>query len=73
MDITALILLLLFLSILLISIPISIYISLATLLSLLMYIDSTTIAQKMAGSIDCFTLLTIRLLSYQALLWGKVA
>ncbi|MBU2917906.1 MAG: tripartite ATP-independent transporter DctM subunit [Psychrosphaera sp.] len=75
MDITALILLLVFFSMLLINVPISICIGLATLVSLLMHIDftaaTTTIAQQMAGGIDSFALLAIPFFILSGLIMGQ--
>ncbi|MDO6718773.1 TRAP transporter large permease [Psychrosphaera sp. 1_MG-2023] len=75
MDITALVLLLVFFTMLFFNVPISICIGLATLVSLLMHIDftpaTTTIAQQMAGGIDSFALLAIPFFILSGLIMGQ--
>lgn len=75
MDITALVLLIVFFALLFLNVPISICIGLATLISLLMHIDftpaTTTIAQQMAGGIDSFALLAIPFFILSGLIMGQ--
>lgn len=75
MDITALILVVVFFTLLFIHVPISICIALATLLAMLFHIDfvpaTTTIAQQMAGGIDSFALLAIPFFILSGLIMGQ--
>ncbi|WP_448212949.1 TRAP transporter large permease [Colwellia sp. MEBiC06753] len=75
MDITAVILLVVFFILLFINVPISICIALATLFSMLVHVDftpaSTTIAQQIAGGIDSFALLAIPFFILSGLIMGQ--
>ena len=63
MDMTAIVLVVAFFTLLLLNVPISFSIGIATLIAMLMNIDFTpavtTIAQRMAGGLDSFALLAI--------------
>ncbi|KAA1163782.1 TRAP transporter large permease [Pseudoalteromonas fuliginea] len=75
MDLTAIILVVTFFALLLINVPISICIGLATLLALLMHMDftpaATTIAQQLAGGLDSFALLAIPFFILSGLIMGQ--
>lgn len=75
MDITAILLVLVFFALLFMNVPISICIALATLLALLLHIDfipaTTTISQQMVGGIDSFALLAIPFFILSGLIMGQ--
>ncbi len=75
MDITPILLLVIFFTLLFINVPISICIGVATLAALLLHIDfipaTTTIAQQMAGGIDSFALLAIPFFILSGLIMGQ--
>lgn len=75
MDVSVIILLSVFLVLLLINVPISIAIGVATLLAMLVTIDFlpavTTVAQRMGGGIDSFALLAIPFFVLSGLLMGR--
>jgi len=75
MDITALLLIVVFFTLLALNIPISICIGLATLSALLLHLDftpaTTVIAQQMAGGIDSFALLAIPFFILSGLIMGQ--
>ncbi|NVK25240.1 MAG: TRAP transporter large permease [Gammaproteobacteria bacterium] len=75
MDFTALLLILVFFTLLAVNVPISICIGVATLAALVLHIDFTpavtTIAQQMAGGIDSFALLAIPFFILSGLIMGQ--
>lgn len=75
MDITVILLLVVFFVLLFLNVPISICIALATLVSLLLHIDfipaTTTISQQMVGGIDSFALLAIPFFILSGLIMGQ--
>ncbi|WP_019602389.1 TRAP transporter large permease [Teredinibacter turnerae] len=75
MDVSVIILLSVFVVLLLINVPISIAIGVATLLAMLVTIDFlpavTTVAQRMGGGIDSFALLAIPFFVLSGLLMGR--
>jgi tripartite ATP-independent transporter DctM subunit len=75
MDITPILLLVIFFALLFLNVPISICIGIATLAAMLVHIDfipaSTTIAQQMAGGIDSFALLAIPFFILSGLVMGQ--
>lgn len=75
MDFSPIILLVVFFALLVINVPISICIGVATLAALLLHIDFvpavTTIAQQMAGGIDSFALLAIPFFILSGLIMGQ--
>lgn len=75
MELTGLVLLVTFFVLLLCNVPVSFCIGIATLLTLLLYIDFTpatiTVAQQMAGGIDSFALLAIPLFILSGLIMGQ--
>lgn len=75
MDLSALILLLVFFVLLLLNVPVAVSIGLATLAAMLVSIDFTpavtTIAQRMAGGINSFALLAIPFFIFSGLLMGR--
>ena len=75
MGMTAFILLLVFFILLILSVPISFSIGIATLVTMLMSMDLTpavtTIAQRMAGGLDSFALLAIPFFVLSGLIMGK--
>ena len=75
MGMTAFVLLLVFFILLILSVPISFSIGIATLVTMLMSMDLapavTTIAQRMAGGLDSFALLAIPFFVLSGLIMGK--
>ena len=75
MEMTAILLLVCFFTLLLINVPISISIALSTLLALVLHMDftpaATTIAQQMIGGIDSFALLAIPFFILSGLIMGQ--
>ena len=75
MGMTAFILLLVFFILLILSVPISFIIGIATLITMLMSMDLTpavtTIAQRMAGGLDSFALLAIPFFVLSGLIMGQ--
>ncbi|MEJ2444541.1 MAG: TRAP transporter large permease [Exilibacterium sp.] len=75
MDMSVLVLLISFILLLLIHVPISICIGVATLLTMLFTIDTgpavTTVAQRMAGGLDSFALLAIPFFVLSGMLMGR--
>jgi tripartite ATP-independent transporter DctM subunit len=75
MGLTAFVLLLVFFILLILSVPISFSIGIATLITMLMSMDltpaATTIAQRMAGGLDSFALLAIPFFVLSGLIMGR--
>ncbi|NCP63060.1 MAG: TRAP transporter large permease [Paraglaciecola sp.] len=75
MGFTAFVLLLVFFVLLILSVPISFSIGIATLITMLMSMDltpaATTIAQRMAGGLDSFALLAIPFFVLSGLIMGQ--
>ena len=75
MDMTAIVLVVAFFTLLLLNVPISFSIGIATLIAMLMNIDFTpavtTIAQRMAGGLDSFALLAIPFFVLSGMIMGR--
>lgn len=75
MDISAIVLLCVFFGLLVLNVPISICIALATLAAFVLHIDfspaATTVAQQMVGGIDSFALLAIPFFILSGLIMGQ--
>ncbi|MFS1701850.1 TRAP transporter large permease [Alteromonas sp. AMM-1] len=75
MDMTAIVLVVAFFALLVLNVPISFSIGIATLIAMLMNIDFTpavtTIAQRMAGGLDSFALLAIPFFVLSGMIMGR--